>query len=210
MGSQSLSLELDVPERPWKDYPPRDHRRRDKLPQSDTLCSLCARLDFQPEDAVHRLAKSSRHGIGSAAAISLAASRKALSSERAKKFLSKSIIPESAKSLLAKSPLTKPEYARSVYHHQPSLQHLERSASYGCRFCRLLWNGLRVAGKESNYSAYKDHEPRVALYLTAYRTFNDKSLKWLGEQHIVAVCGPDRFMTLDLFVDSGTPCYLVL
>ncbi|KAK3311958.1 heterokaryon incompatibility protein-domain-containing protein [Apodospora peruviana] len=223
-GSQSLSLEHEPPEQRFTTYPRQNGSTRQyDLPLPGTLCSVCSILDFKPQDTVHKLAAGSRLGIGSAAAIGLAALRNKLpekakqklttlssrsndssnntntSSSSSSSKLTELAVAASAKT--AKSLLVRSNNVELVYNHQPSLGHLERSAKLGCRFCRLLWDGLRKPLDSSSHYNYKDHPPRVALYLSTYRSWGpEKAMWWAGDQHITAVCGPDRFMTLDVFM----------
>lgn len=96
--------------------------------------------------------------------------------------------------------------AASCFILHESLSFLEQSAANGCHFCRMLWAGLRQPLKSfSSYHPFEDHGKHVALYLSAYREgAAPRPRKSLGEQHITAVCGPDRAMTLDIFDPPST------
>jgi hypothetical protein len=152
-------------------------------------CSRCKLLDFHPTDKVYD---------GSSATSPEMQDQDAQGKREAEPIDIKS-----------------PRDAASCFVLHKNLCDLEQSAASGCRFCRLLWAGLRQPLKSfSSYSSFKGHGKHVALYLSAYREREaPRPRKPLGEQHITVVCGPDRAMTLDIFEAPSTyisPAWTVL
>lgn len=175
-------------------------------------CQNCQNLHFEPLDLVQKLV-SAEKPLAQALGTTLAFTRKAIvKAGSTKKFGDRIIGTINSLPTSVKTNLSNPTGSAEVLHnsvcivHQ-SLQALKLSAEYGCQFCRLLWGGLRepiASPKSKNHSSSSE----VRLFLSAYRDINvEKSLSILTNQYIIAECGQDRSMCLDITAGSFGKCY---
>lgn len=165
-------------------------------------CHACQVLNFEPIDAVQKLA-SSDSGFSQTLGTSLAISRKAISKAASAKKIGDGIrtalnsLPTRIRRVVD-TPRTASVLHNSLYILHNSLQDLQISAQGGCEFCRLIWGGLQeVLDKPEDkiYSSSAD----VRLYLSAYQALDfERTLSPLNNQYITVECGSNRSMCLEI------------